>query len=244
MYCTDCYEILVPRDTWPANLRDGTFRLPFDVDIILDDRRSSSTGIQAATMVRTANGPAKDSLRIFDIEQDAIPKYEEVSQEEGTFLLFPGGSSKPLTSVLKTTGIKKLVVLDCKWSKPSIRLNPSIASLPRVHLDCATSQSYYWRYHNAGEGMVCTIEALYYAAWQAAEIQKWSLEEQKSLTSMMWIFGHQREAIRRRYALGGGARPLPPSLPFTEAGKEYQRKMRRNNAAKAHRTEKSPSDNV
>jgi hypothetical protein len=79
--------------------------------------------------------------------------------------------------------------------------------------------------------MLCTIEALYFAAWQAANMQQWSLSEQKSLVSMMWIFGQQREAIRRHYIVGQ-ERKLPPHLPFTEQGKEYQRAMRRKNASK------------
>jgi hypothetical protein len=229
LYCPSCYEILVPQDSWPESVRNGTYRLPFDVDIILDDKRNSATGVQLATTMKKVDMPARESVLVFDCEQnDAIPNYEEGS--EGIFLLFPGPSSQPLSSVLTTSGIKKLVVLDCKWSRPSIRLNPSIASLKTVHLDYAPKQSFFWRAHSEGEGMVCTIEAIYFAAWQAAGTLGWPKAEQQNLVHMMWLFGQQREVIRQRHA-ANSAKKLH-HLPFTEEGKAYQRALWGKNARK------------
>jgi hypothetical protein len=230
LYCPECYEILVPKELWPESLRNGSFRLPFDVDIILDDKRASATGIQLATTMKKADKPARDSVWVYDCaRKNEIPQYEEGS--EGTYLLFPGPSSQPLSSVLTTSGIKKLVILDCKWSRPSIRLNPSIASLKRVHLDHAPKESYFWKAHSHGEGMVCTIEALYFASWQAAGTLGWSKDEQHSLVHMMWLFGQQRGAISKYYATDSARKP-PNHLPFTEEGKEYQRSLRRKHARK------------
>lgn len=238
LYCPTCYEILI-QDNWPESVVNGTFRLPFDLDIVLDDDRNSATSIQLATMMKKVDSPARDSVVVFDCKKnDEIPKYEEGS--EGTFLLFPGPSSQPLSSVLSTSGIKKLVVLDCKWSRPSIRLNPSVASLKTLHLDHAPKQSFFWRAHSEGEGMVCTIEAIYFAAWQAAGTLGWPKAEQQSLVNMMWLFGKQREVIRRRYAAKNSARKVPNPLPFTKEGKEYQLTLRRKNA----RYRNMPSEEV
>jgi hypothetical protein len=232
LYCPDCYEILVPKESWPESLRNGTFRLPFDVDIILDDKRASATGIQLATAMKEVDKPARDSVTVYDCgRNDEIPKYEEGSESEGTYVLFPGPSSQSLSSVLTTSGIKKLVILDCKWSRPSIRLNPSIASLKRVHLDHSPKESYFWKAHSHGEGMVCTIEALYFAAWQAAGTLGWSKAEQQSLVHMMWLFGQQRAVIGKYYSTNSSRKP-PNHLPFTEEGKKYQRSLWKNHARK------------
>jgi hypothetical protein len=77
--------------------------------------------------------------------------------------------------------------------------------------------------------MVCTIEAIYFAAWQAAGTLGWSKPEQHNLVHMMWLFGQQREVITRRFA-ANSTKKLSSHLPFTEEGKEYQRTLRRKNA--------------
>jgi hypothetical protein len=205
------------------------------VDVILDDKRLAATGIHLKTLMKMANGPAKDSVQLFACDQnDEIPKYEEFP--EGTFLLFPGSTSVPLSSVLATSGIKKLVALDCRWSRPSIRFNPSIASLKRVHLDFSPKQSYFWRYHDMGEGMLCTIEAIYFSAWHAAGTLGWKAAEQQSLVHMMWLFAQQREVIRKKYA-SDDPKKSTMHLPFSEEGKEYNRALRRRKAPKGSATQ-------
>jgi len=232
-YCPDCCKILLPREIWPQPLRDGSFRVPFKVDFILDDRRTSSTGIQAATIIDTASfADESRPYRIIDREADEIANYEE--EADGTYLLFPGPTSVPLSTLLSTSQVKTLVVLDCKWSRSSVRLHPSVAFLPKVHLDGSPKQSFYWRWHNAGEGMLSTVEAIYYAAWTVAESQKWAIDERKQLVLLLWFFGLQREVIRRKYEKNAGL-TLPPHLPFTEDGKEYRRAMRRRPTMKEHK---------
>jgi DTW domain-containing protein YfiP len=116
----------------------------------------------------------------------------------------------------------RLVVLDCKWARRSIRLHPSIARLPRVHLDDPPAESYYWRWHNSGEGMLSTVEAVYYAAWQVGAELRWQQDRLEDLAALFWLFRHQRDAIRNWYEHGDG-RYHPAPLPFTEAGKEFNR---------------------
>jgi DTW domain len=166
--------------------------------------------------------------RLFDYYKGQIPDY--TNDADGTYLLFPDSTSVPLSS-LDVYTIKRLVLLDCKWSRTSTRMLPSIASLPKVHLDQIPSQSFYWRWHNSGEGRLCTVEALYYAAYQVASQRGWSADKCQELVHLLCLFGRQRETIRRQYELDGG-QSLPPHLPFTEDGKQYQRDLRKDNRPK------------
>ena len=232
-HCSSCFQLVVPKETIPNVISEHLLKLPFEIDIILDDRRASSTGVQVATLLshqairgedETPNSSEpKSQVRLFDHgEGEALPDY---SKEQNTFLLFPGGNSIPLSSVAMTTGIEKLVVLDCKWARSSVRLHKSVQSMQRVHLDHSFKQSYYWRWHTAGEGMISTVEAIYLSAWEVAEAKQWPPEEKSNLVYLLWLFGLQREIIRCKHEQSCTTRPAP--LPFTEDGKEHQRELRR-----------------
>lgn len=237
MYCFDCFQILIPPQQWPEALHDGTLRLPFDVDIILDDRRSSATGVQLKTILASVNEKEVVSrrrclCRLYDIGlNEAIPSYS-TPEDDGTFLLFPGSGSQPFSSIVASCGaspVKRLVVLDCKWSKLSIRFHPSIAALPRVYLDCVPKHSFYWRWHTAGDGMLSTVEAIFYSAWVVATVrQDFTLDERAKLVNLLWLFGLQREIIKLRYKDGKVKHfKHNPSAPFLEASKEFSRSLRR-----------------
>lgn len=244
MYCFDCLRLLVPRERWPEPVRDGRLRLPFDVDIILDDRRSSATGVQLKTILASMLAQEEEeevhsakpirtrgACHLYDIDRDEeIPNYSEAKDGE-TFLLFPGPTSQAFSTIVDTTGttrVKRLVVLDCKWSRSSIRFHPSIADLPRVHLDRVPKHSFYWRWHNAGEGMLSTIEAIYYSAWEVATVcPDFSKDDRANLVHLLWLFGLQREIIQSRYKEGKvKCFKQEPSVPFLEASKEFNRSLR------------------
>jgi len=123
---------------------------------------------------------------------DAVTK--EV--EEGTYVLFPQeGKSVPISSVANR--IKRLVVLDIKWTRSyNVQLfsadhhknlvsqsseggggksyNPlaPLKDLPFVHLEFPPQNSHFWRWHNRGVGMLSTIEALYFAAREVSVAQQ------------------------------------------------------------------------
>ena len=222
LYCPECCQIVVQRDKWPAEVRDNPIKLPFDLDLILDDRRTSATGLQVATML-SAKEPSS-RYRLYDVERSQeLPDYEA---EANTFLLFPGESSRPVSQVIKESKIDRIVVLDCKWASSSIRLHPSIRKLPRVHLDSHPKHSYYWRWHTAGEGMLSTVEAVYFSSWDVAMALNWSDDDRRRLVHLLYLFGLQREIIRKNYEMRGGT-GLPKHMPFSEDGKEYQRMLRR-----------------
>lgn len=239
MYCFDCFRLLVPRDRWPEPLLDGSLRLPFDVDIILDDRRSSATGVQLKVIMASiagddseiAGGRCRSSCRLYDIDRgEEVPNFCKAAAE-GAFLLFPDNTSKPLSSIVDSSGasrVKRLVILDCKWSKSSIRFHPSIADLPRVHLDRVQKHSFYWRWHNAGEGMLSTVEALYYCAWDVATVcPDFTRDDRAKLVNMLWLFGLQREVIQTRYRDGNiKTFKHKPTAPFLETTKEFNRALR------------------
>jgi len=286
LYCFDCCRLLLSADQWPASVRDGSLRLPFGVDLILDDRRSSSTGVQLKTLMDHAASKAaaadvdhqqqrtnkNNSVRLFDMElNEKIPDYASSQDERGgTFVLFPGPTSQPLSELVGNNHneIRRLVVLDCKWSRSSVRLKPAIAALPRVHLDCVPQHSYYWRWHNAGDGMLSSAEAIYFAAWQVATSllvrdnddvhdpptsspSCWSTEDRDKLVNLMWLFGLQREIIAQRYKRDGrlvrksacaGDDEEEPVLPFSEDYKNASRALRRLHKNRKEKTKKIGSE--
>jgi DTW domain len=233
LYCPDCCIILIPQNDWPTCIAPhGTLRLPFELDIILDDKRICASGVQVVTILRaSANAAAAAAAaaaarrggaeemstnddngwccccRLFDQAlNDGIPNYQQ--EEAGTYFLFPDPTSVPLSSVMSATTacpLRKLVVLDCKWTSSSIRLHPHLTHLQKVHLDNPPEMSYFWRWHSAGKGMLSTAEAIYYAAAQVAAAAcsetstNWNTQDQEELVHLLWLFGLQRQVISRRF---------------------------------------------
>ena len=235
LYCSKCCNLLVPEDSLPSCLQNNSLNLPFNLDIILDDRRASATGLHAVALMNNRNNSTIDqssnSVQLIDVaNNDEIPRY---SQQNDTYLLFPSGDSLPLESV--SSKVKTLVVLDCKWTKSSIcRKNNDLSRLQKVHLSNPPKQSFYWRWHNAGPGMISTIEAIYYAAFEVLQKKNSTISQSTTITTndqladtnnlllhLLWLFAHQRAAILRSAQDKG----KPP--PFTNEGKEIQREMRR-----------------
>jgi len=172
----------------------------------------------------TRTSPDNPRVRL----SETVPAYDETDDDrEGTFLLFPCPSSAPLSSILTSElPVKRLVVLDCKWQRTSMRLNPNLRKLPRIHLDHPPKQSYFWRWHNSGEGMLSTVEAVYYAARQVATARAWEGSKLTQLVELFWLFSQQREIIRSSYEMGCGRKLVAP-VPFTDDGKAYHRALRR-----------------
>jgi len=52
LYCTECQRLLIPKSEWPPSLLDGHLQLPFDLDIILNDRKKSATGFHAVVLLK------------------------------------------------------------------------------------------------------------------------------------------------------------------------------------------------
>jgi DTW domain len=258
LFCAECTRLLLPYDQWPQPIRDRSLYLPFDVDIILNDRRVSATGIQVHTIYSSMARDNPDQrlseriideesqqrttiCRLFDVDRNEdIPNYSDDESTDGTFLLFPGPNSQPLSSIVNDDGVsmvKRLVVLDCKWSKSSIRFHPHLTSLPQVHLDSVPKHSYFWRWHNAGENMLSTIEAIYYAAWDVAATRPDITEDDRhKMVYIMWLFGLIRKIIQSRYDEGRVQSFIhPPAVPFLESSKEFYRLLRRQSNGKKQR---------
>ena len=253
MYCTVCYRLLVPQEDWPQPLQDGSLQLPFDLHILLEDRQSQSSGVQVKSVLDAASGMVSDSdarnnkeekfeeggstsssrVKIFNLENDEMPPYSDSTLNDGTYLLFPGTDSISLSKLLQeeNSTIKTLVVLDCRWSRSTSRFHPDLASLPKVSLDHPPAQSYYWRWHNTGVGMLSTAEAIYFAAWQIltnSHNENWTLEERQGrLVHLLYLFRLQRGLIQEKYAQNQ-VRGVNPHVPFTEEAKEFSRKLRSN----------------
>ena len=272
LYCQDCCRLLVPDHSVPAPISsrrrgnsegDKSFDysggrplvLPFNLHIILDDRRGSATGLHAVVLMNGTDDmsvthyASKDtpntevsnvrsstigSVKLVDLATDEIPKSREC--DDSAFLLFPSpGVSVPLESV--ASKVRTLVVLDCKWTKSKLcRTDEDLSSLPKVHLSSPPEKSFYWRWHNAGPGMLSTIEAIYYAAVETMRIKhkllldagqisqsdsRNLLIDRNNLIHLLWLFGHQRAATFKSAEHAGIL------APGTDEGKEMQRAMRK-----------------
>ena len=278
LYCEECCRLLVPDESLPVpisrrkrNTGDDMvvqqsdrrpLKLPFNVHIILDDRRKSATGLHAVALLNGTDGragspcPGPDdfptdsiadysgskisddslelgSVKLVDMETHDIPRYID---DASTYLLFPSpGESVPLESV--ASKVQTLVVLDCKWTNSGLcGKKQGLSSLQKVHLSSPPKQSYYWRWHNAGHGMLSTIEAIYFAAFETSEIKYQRLLDAKSISQsdfndhmidqnnlihLLWLFGHQRAATIKSAEKNG----IP--APCTGEGKDLQRALRK-----------------
>lgn len=243
-------------------------RLPFDMHIILDDRRGSATGLHAIALLNRDEATSKHSydlgsVTLIDIESgDSLPNYSRCDQScvpenststeidkqsDTTFLLFPApGESVPIESV--ACQIKTLVVLDCKWTKSSLyRKNADLSKLRKVHLSKPPTTTFYWRWHNAGVGCVSTIEAIYYAAMEVSE-QKFrkslTLEDQN--TSMTDHLADKNNLVHllwlfghQRAATFQAAERNGIPAPGSVEGKELQRSLRKQKGDYAWRSERN-----
>lgn len=247
--------------------RPRPLRLPFNLHIVLDDRRGSATGLHAVALLNNdeENSESNDdlgSVKLIDIaNEDDITNYSDyqrslpkkdnnsidpIEHPERTFLLFPApGESVPIESVAQQ--LETLVVLDCKWTKSSLcRKNANLMKLKKVHLS-NTYTTHYWRWHNAGDGCVSTIEAIYYAAMEVSE-QRYKQEQaldqststledhladQRNLMHLLWLFGHQRAST-----LQAAKRDGKPA-PGTAEAKELARALRKQTGDYAWRSERN-----
>lgn len=220
LYCTECCKLLVEKREWPTSIQKGRLELPFDLDIVLDDRRNSATGFHALVLCNESQSVKEEcqKVRLFDIErEDTLPNYED---EENTFILFPSSDSIPITAVAHS--IKRLVVMDCKWTKSSSKNLPQLQNLQKVHLTNPPEESFFWRWHNAGKGMISTIEAIYFASLEVAKSNNKLYEDNiENLIDIMWLFGIQRSTTAISAIRDG-----KPS-PFSKDGKTLQRDLRK-----------------
>ncbi|KAL7567594.1 hypothetical protein ACA910_017009 [Epithemia clementina (nom. ined.)] len=252
VYCHDCALLVIPEEDWPDSVRNHTLQtcLPFQLDILLDDRRSASSGVQMAALFHHAAAePADDAtnsqhqqpspvVRFVELDRgQSIPDYGEDEDSIKTVLLYPGPGSIPLSSLLEGKAADttlRLVALDCKW-RNSVRRAEKLSSLTMVHLDNPPSQSHYWRWHNAGPGCLSTAEAVFWAAWQlvsgdgmsaASNCSSRREDNEQRLLDIMWLFAVQRSIILRRFHAEVRERVIP-HLPFTDEAKEIARGYRR-----------------
>ena len=108
VYCFDCCQLLIPSSDIPTSIQKNSLQLPFALDILLQDRRASSTGVQMATLLKhhddhdtEGNDDDDDAMvRLIDLEQhQPLPNYDTSSLQEFPVVLFPCPDSMPLSSI-------------------------------------------------------------------------------------------------------------------------------------------------
>jgi len=142
----------------------------------------------------------------------------------------------------------RLIVLDCKWTGYKRLLESTcLSTLPQVHLDHPPTQSFYWRWHSAGEGCLSSAEAVFWAAWQwprriannnnnhhhrqpeteepLAPTDEPNHDPDSTLLDLLWLFAVQRALIQKRFQSEPTPRTIP-HLPFSPQAKDHARKLR------------------
>ena len=192
IYCPECCKVLVSKSNLPDSLQNNDVCLPFDLDIILDDRRRAATGLHALMLLKDTNSsqdknesidPTSNSqpqnsadievegitstckldtnqhrctasatkkcgiVTLIDLDKgDSIPRYETSRTREQSLntrdmvknkeddelccVLFPSKDSVPLSSLAHR--ISRLIVLDCKWTKSSVKRCQNLSGLTKV----------------------------------------------------------------------------------------------------------------
>jgi hypothetical protein len=135
IYCPTCLKLLIEPPP-------GQLRLPFDLDIILDDHRECATGVHVKVLAGVSS--ASFHCRLFDYDKgqgDALDSYND--HGDGTYLLFPGEDSVPLDT-LEPEKVKRLVVLDCKWvrcPRPTAGSSSNVGFFLFLFVDKVSSQA-------------------------------------------------------------------------------------------------------
>lgn len=219
LYCSYCCRMLLEEEELPKSVREKSIQLPFEVLVLLTDLRNKATGVHSAALcsneqVKVLEPGVDDCWYSGDSIHDFIDDTVDT-----TFLLFPAEDSIPLVDV--ASKIKKIIVLDCKWTRTanSGKLLPEISKFQKVHLSAPPKESYYWRWHNEGEGMLSTIEAIFYSSWEVWEFRK--KDQDHDLIHLLYIFGIQRALSGLKAARAG------KPYPFSREGKEERRSQRR-----------------
>jgi hypothetical protein len=124
-----------------------------------------------------------------------------------------------------------LIVLDIKWTRKHKDIPSNIHAIQKVHLVSPPSASHFWRWHNAGQGCLSTIEAIYFAAMEytagaaaaaASSSERWTIDaNRKRLIYIMWLFSLQYATINKRCMEENRS-----FTPFSEEGKDYARQLR------------------
>ena len=100
LYCPECCRLLVPRSEWPRSIQDGTLRLPFEVDVVLTDRRAMATGLHAVAILRAA-----EDVRRVEIGGDSL---YDGRTDQSADRIPEGGSSVALIGLDRADGVPRI----------------------------------------------------------------------------------------------------------------------------------------
>ncbi|GLD98610.1 hypothetical protein PINS_up007327 [Pythium insidiosum] len=156
--CEHSYKFYCPKCCVPVGVPDGTtvpaLTLPLKVDIWFQDKIKKSTAPHAKVLApqdaQIVPYPLSESDNAaLDYDRDRVLVVYPTNQSE----TMPEMTAEDLAKV--TT----LVFIDCPWQKaPVILQDPKLQGLRCVKLATPPAHSKFWRYHQAGDGCVSTIE--------------------------------------------------------------------------------------
>ena len=155
---------------------------------LIDLNRVDSAGTTMDSCDDNVNSRNGSNSSDYDDDYDDHD-YDDV---ETTYVLFPSPDSIPISEV--ASKIKKLIVIDCKWSTTGGMRGVDIlrkvdgGKYSNVHkryqyvrLDSPPLHSLFWRWHHFdGHGMLSTIEAIYFAALEVHDARRRATRSKQS----------------------------------------------------------------
>jgi DTW domain-containing protein YfiP len=149
------------------------------------------------------------------------PRLRELCAEPGTWLLFPGeGAHAPSTLAPGTVG--KLIVIDGTWpqARKLLRMNPSLATLPRLGLVPRRPGNYRIRKEPAAD-CLATIEAV---VELLGVLENDPARFDAMLAAFEWMVDRQLEEVAKRDGTGRTKRarqraPKPEDALFDAPGR-------------------------
>lgn len=211
LVCAECVRFVgVPADEQVPRLR-----LPLHVHVLLDDNRRKATGLHAKLL-------APDHVSVIEYGEQPMPAFDP----ETTLVLFPSKQAKFIDEVERLERFSSIVLIDCRWTTLRAANESALQQLQHVKLRHVPEKSVFWRYHDAGDGCVSSIEALYYAFKEIMRVTGQTVSG-GTLEDLLYIFALQADSIRQDYAYNPRKQGL--ILPMDEQAKALQQWRRRHN---------------
>nr|CCA27733.1 conserved hypothetical protein [Albugo laibachii Nc14] len=212
-YCPTC---CIPMNA-PPNLTVPKIDLPLQVYIYFRDKVKKSTAPHAKVIA------PRHSHIIPMTTTSEFPAFDATK----TLVVYPTNTAENLfqLNAADLSKIENLVFIDSSWKKaPSVLQHSSLSNLRCVKLAHPPAQSKFWRYHEAGEGCISTIEAIemmlqeYLLAISTANINLDTSISSSEISKLLFIFKQIYSTIASKHE--------HDILPMHEQSKENRRRHR------------------
>ncbi|CCI42496.1 unnamed protein product [Albugo candida] len=204
--------------TAPTQVTVPQIDLPLQLFIYFRDKVKKSTAPHARVIA-----PRHARIIPMTTSESEFPNFDA----EKTLVVYPTNTAATLFELdaISLSKIENLVFIDSSWKKaPSVLQHCSLSELRCIKLAHPPAQSKFWRYHEAGEGCISTIEAIelmlqeYLLATNAANIKIDTSISSSEISKLLFFFERIYVTIASKHE--------HDILPMHEQSKEKRRRHR------------------